>query len=196
MIINEKYLIYFYILSFFLLISLMLLYKKSKNIKKIITFIAIIILVVQAYIVYDTYPLMEHLTNEEGIELIKKSVAKFYETDEKANKLINLNETNPLGNAYAGARTLFTNQSGTYKGDTDLLTDVNQATGKNYNVFVKKNDDLANIKGLPTYKPSENEFHMNTFTKPQIGNIMTNIGRTYLNSLDQLILDTNPIARP
>lgn len=185
MIINEKYLIYFYILSFFLLISLILIYKKSKIIKNIVTFFAIIILIVQTSIVYDTYPLIEHITNAQGILKMETSVNKFYETDEKANKLINLNPTNPLGNAYARANSLMRDQTGRHISDKDMLTAVNVATGKTY----------ATFDNLPKYLPAQKQFHMNTFDKEQTGKIMTNIGSTYLNALDTIITDTNPIPR-
>jgi hypothetical protein len=59
----EVYDVYFYILSFFALISMVIiiLYKNTKYLKKIIMTIAITILLLQFYIVYETYPNMEHL---------------------------------------------------------------------------------------------------------------------------------------
>ena len=186
MIINEKYLIFFYILSFFLLISLILIYKKSKIVTKGVTFFAIIILVIQTCIVYDTYPIMEHLTNVEVLNKLKTSLEIFYKTDENAKNLIDLKSQNPLGTAYARANSLMDEQTGRHTNNTDMLTAVNVATGKTYATF----DDL------PKYDPNKMEFHMNTFNKKQIGNIITEIRNTYMNALDAIITATSPIARP
>jgi len=187
MIINEKYLIYFYILSFFLLISLILIYKKSKIIKNIVTFFAIIILIIQTSIVYDTYPLMEHMTeNEKALVLLKSKLDIFKDTDQNSKKLIDLKPETPLGSAYAAANRLISDQTGSHISDKDMLTAVNVSTRNNYTTF----------DSLPKYVPAEKQFHMNTFNKEQLGYIMTNIGSTYLNTLDEIITDTNPIPRP
>ena len=57
----EKYYVYFYILSFFVLITIMYTYKKSRLLNKIVIYIAFVILCIQLFIIYDTYPLMEHI---------------------------------------------------------------------------------------------------------------------------------------
>lgn len=57
----EKYYVFFYILSFFVLITIMFTYKRSRIVNKIIIYIATVILCIQLFIIYDTYPFMEHI---------------------------------------------------------------------------------------------------------------------------------------
>ena len=59
----ENYEVYFYILSFFVLISIaiIMLYKKTKYIYQPFIIIVLLILFLQLFLVYDTYPNMEHL---------------------------------------------------------------------------------------------------------------------------------------
>jgi len=58
----EVYNVYIYILSFFVLIfmGIIVVYKKTKFIKRIVMTVAILILFLQFFIVYETYPNMEH----------------------------------------------------------------------------------------------------------------------------------------
>lgn len=57
----EQYYVYFYILSFFVLITIMYTYKKTRLLNKIVIYIAFVILCIQLFIIYNTYPQMEHI---------------------------------------------------------------------------------------------------------------------------------------
>ena len=72
---REKNYLYFYILSFFLLITLIIIYKRSKKINKIILYIIISMLSLQFFIVYDTHSFIENnTTRADGITDMNTSV--------------------------------------------------------------------------------------------------------------------------
>ena len=178
--VNEKYYIFFYFLSLLFLITVVIVYKNSKIIKKIVTFIIIIVLCLHMYIVYDTYPSIEHYeTNDQGLTDIQQNLTKLYSTMNSASKLSPDTSVN-LNNEYLRTTRLAGEQSNSLYGNQSkpILNIVNKASNKTYN----------DLNSLP-----KNPYYLNSFSQSEIENIITNTSQNYINALEVIVDRTNPI---
>ena len=126
----EKYLVYFLILSFFVLIAIISIYKKSN---KILICITSIILVIQLFIVYDMNTILEPAVADgvANIKIMQGDITNISDIKGQAGKT-------DLGNVYAEFNVI--NDKQTNK-PLFLLPMINQMGGGNYTSF----DDLKPI---------------------------------------------------
>jgi len=185
---NEKYYIYFYLLSFLLLITLIFVYKNLKIIKKIVISITIIVLCLQLFIIYDTFPLMEHYdTNEQGFLDVKKNITNLLSKVEESNHPDNTN----LNNEILRTSILSGKQKNNYY-DSSSNSEYNPILTKIVNPAISSRNpkiDYKNIQSLP-----KDPYYLNTFSQNEIENIITNTIDIYTNTLQNIVKFTNPIV--
>lgn len=166
----EKYYVYFYILSFFILIAMIVLYKIERKLKKWIIIIAIFILCFQLFIQYTLYSTVEHMS-------IQDNITKYIQTVDRIQNLQNNELNNNLTNGvYQNARNI--NSKPEHNKTTSVLDAVNRATGKNY----------TSINALP-----DDPDYLNTFSTDQISSIFTGIQQKYTDTLKRIAELTTPI---
>lgn len=167
----EKYFVYFYILSFFILIAIMVVYKKEKNMNKWIIIIASIILIIQLFILYNTYPYMEHMKTGD----INADVQSYVDSvNNNAYLKQYLIDTTSATGIYPTTKAI----NDKYPNQKPILDIVNTYTGGNYT-------SIASLPGAP--------YHLTTFTPAQIGNMMIGIQEKYINALQNIVKLTTPI---
>lgn len=189
---NEKYYIYFYLLSFLLLITIIFVYKKSKIIKKIVIFVTIFVLCLQLFIVYNTYPLMEdYATNSEGVSDIKKNINTLLSTVDSAN---NPDYTN-LNNEILTTAILSGKLNNIYNpldpAEKKIIDKINK--DKAYELWKKKPENKPLIQGenglIAQRAKFENEYKPVVTAENQI---ITKGTPHIIKSLNESILDRKP----
>jgi hypothetical protein len=131
----EKYYVYFFILSFFVLITIIAIYKKSN---KLVICVAIIILVIQLFIVYDTYNIVEPVSaNVASIKSTQGKITEMSDISKQSGKT-------DLGNVYAEFNVINGKQTNV---NTPVLNIVNSIGAGNYASF----DELSVKKPISTF---------------------------------------------
>lgn len=129
----DKYLVYFYILSFFVLVSLIGIYKKSN---KLVICVAIIILCIQLFIVYDTYTILEPAIDQSKVTNIKTAQGNI-------NTMIDVQGQSgktDLGNVYAEFNNTYNKQ---INPPTPVLEIIKGIDNGNYTNFDTPNSSSA-----------------------------------------------------
>jgi len=187
----EKYFIFLYILTFFLLVAIIFIYKDNKKIKKWIFYVVFTILIIQMFIIYNTYPYVEHFDNDDEID----GTSPFFQNNKKLlDKVIEQEKlfvnTTGLGKVWVETNKIHSRQEHYYKEKLKtkmqypILDIINKNTGKEYNQ-------------LMSFDPSKNPLplgphYMKTFNGNQIFNIMNDVKNDLSGRLVNIAINTAP----